>query len=79
MKKLENIKKVDYNKRVIWKGKFPMCREKMNGTRLNPSAFLTNLRVDMPLSKKLCFIFKNQWIKIKNLQSCCDHPGEPGC
>jgi len=31
----------------------------------------------MPLSKKLLLIFKNQWITIKNFQSCCNNPGEP--
>jgi len=61
-----------------------MCREKMSGMRPNSSAFLRNLRLDMPLSKKMWLIFKNQWIpevafwpKMKHFESCCHYPGEP--
>jgi hypothetical protein len=49
----------------------------MNAPKPKSSAFLTNLCIDMPVSKKLLFIFKNQWIKVKNFESCCHHPGEP--
>ena len=42
-------------------------------------AFFTNLGVNMPWSDKLRLLFRNTWIKIKRLQSCCGNPGEPGC
>ena len=42
-------------------------------------AFYTNLGVNMPWSDKLRLLFRNTWIKIKRLQSCCGNPGEPGC
>jgi hypothetical protein len=64
---------------LLGEGRFPMCDEKMKKTKPSSSAFLINLQVDMPLSKKMWLIFKNQWIKIKRFQACCDHPGEPGC
>jgi hypothetical protein len=42
-------------------------------------AFLTNLHVDMPLSKKIWLLFRNNMKKILTLSSCCGHHGEPGC
>ena len=42
-------------------------------------AFLTNLHVDMPLSKKIWLVFRNNMKKIFTLRDCCGHPGEPGC
>jgi hypothetical protein len=41
--------------------------------------FLTNLDVDMPLSKKIWLLFRNNMKKILTLSSCCGHHGEPGC
>ncbi|MCX5811894.1 MAG: hypothetical protein NT178_05035 [Proteobacteria bacterium] len=41
--------------------------------------FLTNLHVDMPLSKKVWLLFRNNMKKILTLSSCCGHHGEPGC
>jgi hypothetical protein len=35
--------------------------------------------VEMPLSKKLWLLLRNNWIKISKFQNCCGHPGEPGC
>ena len=43
------------------------------------SAFLDNLRKPMPLDRKLKLLAANTWIKISIRQSCCGHPGEPGC
>jgi hypothetical protein len=33
----------------------------------------------MPWRDKLRFFFRNNWTKIRNVQDCCGHPGEPGC
>ncbi len=43
------------------------------------NAFLTNMSVKMPLAKKLRLLFRNNWTKISKRQTCCGHPGEPGC
>ncbi len=53
-----------------------MCSESTHGT---PGAFLQNLRAPMPLGRKIHLVFRNSWIKISRGQSCCGHPGEPGC
>jgi hypothetical protein len=45
----------------------------------NPRSFFTNLRINMPWPKKLWLLLRNNWIKIRHFQSCCGHPGEPGC
>jgi len=42
-------------------------------------AILTNVSVPMPLRRKLYLVFRNNLIKIRQRQSCCGHPGEPGC
>jgi hypothetical protein len=42
-------------------------------------AFFTNMSVPMPLYRKLYLVFRNNYIKISRGQSCCGHPGEPGC
>jgi hypothetical protein len=42
-------------------------------------AFLINMSVRMPLHKKFYLVFRNTIIKIVKRQSCCGHPGEPGC
>ena len=44
-----------------------------------PEAFIRNLKQPMPLGKKLALVARNSAIKITRLQSCCGHPGEPGC
>lgn len=44
-----------------------------------PRSFFTNLRAPMPWPKKLWLLLRNNWIKIRRGQSCCGHPGEPGC
>jgi len=43
------------------------------------SMFLTNLHVEMPLSRKIWLLFRNNMKKILTLSSCCGHHGEPGC
>jgi len=45
----------------------------------DPGDFLSNLRKPMPLGEKLRLLGRNLWIKISKRQTCCGHPGEPGC
>jgi hypothetical protein len=40
---------------------------------------MRNLRVPMPLGRKVRLVIRNTAIKAKTRQSCCGHPGEPGC
>jgi len=47
--------------------------------RPSPRSFFTNLGLDMPWSQKAWLLMRNNWTKIKNFQSCCGNPGEPGC
>ena len=42
-------------------------------------AVFTNMKVKMPLHRKLYLVFRNNWIKIWRRQNCCGHLGEPGC
>ena len=42
-------------------------------------AVFTNMKVKMPLHRKLHLVFRNNWIKISKRQDCCGHLGEPGC
>jgi hypothetical protein len=44
-----------------------------------PTAFARNLRVPMPLGRKVRLVMRNIAIKVKTRQGCCGHPGEPGC
>jgi len=41
--------------------------------------FFTNLSGPMPFKDKISLLLRNNAIKMKNQQSCCGHPGEPGC
>lgn len=54
-----------------------MCEEEK--TRPSPRAFFTNLAGPEPLTRKLRLLLRNNWLKLKYLQNCCGHPGEPGC
>ena len=45
--------------------------------RLN--AFFINMSAPMPLHRKLYLLLRNSFIKAWKRQSCCGHPGEPGC
>ena len=42
-------------------------------------SFFTNMSVPMPLHVKLRLLVRNNLIKIARRQSCCGHPGQPGC
>ncbi len=71
MKKLENIpevalwpREVDYNG-VIQERKSPMCREKMNETKPNSSAFVTNLHIEYALVKKIVAYFLESEIEVE--------------
>jgi hypothetical protein len=50
--------------------------EKRSRPSLN--AFLANLRTPMPLGTKIRQFLRN-WLKIRKWDTCCGHPGEPGC
>jgi hypothetical protein len=50
-----------------------------DGNRPSPRAFFTNLQGPAPWYGKLRLLMRNNWIKLKNFQNCCGHPGEPGC
>lgn len=52
-----------------------MCDNK----KPNMRAFFTNLKVEMPLSKKIFLLVKNNFIKISKGKNCCGNYGEPGC
>jgi hypothetical protein len=52
-----------------------MCADK----RPNAKAVIENLKVRMPLFRKLWLVMKNSVLKIKKVQNCCGNPGEPGC
>ena len=41
--------------------------------------FLTNLDQPMPLAEKASKLVRNLWRRIALRQTCCGHPGEPGC
>jgi hypothetical protein len=47
--------------------------------RFDTEAVIRNWKQPMPLPKKLALGLRNTTIKITRLQSCCGHPGEPGC
>ena len=46
---------------------------------LKPQIWITNLKQPMPLTRKLYLLARNNWIRIRHAQTCCGHPGEPGC
>jgi len=43
------------------------------------SSFLTNMNQPMPLPEKLSKLMHNFWRRAVLRQTCCGHPGEPGC
>jgi len=51
------------------------------GKKKRPSMweFFTNLSGPMTVKDKISLLIRNNAIKIRNQQSCCGHPGEPGC
>jgi hypothetical protein len=54
---------------------------KSDSPKKRPSmrAVFTNMKVKMPLHRKLYLVFRNNGIKIWKRQNCCGHLGEPGC
>jgi hypothetical protein len=42
-------------------------------------AIFTNMKVPMPLHRKLYLVLRNNLIKLRKRQGCCGHFGEPGC
>ncbi|MBI2869121.1 MAG: hypothetical protein HYX96_04765 [Chloroflexi bacterium] len=46
---------------------------------MSAGAFLKNLKAPVPLRLKLYLLLRNTGIKVSRRQSCCGHPGEPGC
>jgi hypothetical protein len=51
----------------------------MNRGRPNFRDVFTNLRAPLPWPTKVHLLFRNNWLKIRNLSNCCGHLGEPGC
>ncbi len=41
--------------------------------------FFANLLTPLPTAEKIRLFIKNNLIKLIKRQSCCGHPGEPGC
>ena len=51
----------------------------MGGKRQLTYAFFENLRVQMPLRRKLLLVANNTLTKIRRLRGCCGNYGQPGC
>jgi hypothetical protein len=47
--------------------------------RRSPRVFFTNLNQSMPLPEKTWKLTRNLWRRVLLRQTCCGHPGEPGC
>ena len=54
-----------------------MCQPQPD--RPSPTAFFGNFSGPQPWTEKISLLLKNSWLKISRFQSCCGHPGEPGC
>jgi len=54
---------------------------KSDSPKKRPSlrAVFTNMKVKMPLHRKLYLVFRNNGIKIWRRRNCCGHLGQPGC
>lgn len=54
---------------------------KSDSPKKRPSlrAVFTNMKVKMPLHRKLYLVFRNNGMKIWRRQNCCGHLGQPGC
>jgi hypothetical protein len=48
------------------------------GNRPSWQSFLANLRKPVPLRRKVWLVARN-WLKVRKADTCCGHPGEPGC
>jgi len=42
-------------------------------------AVIRNLRVPMPVGRKVYIVARNMGLRVIRLKTCCGHPGEPGC
>jgi hypothetical protein len=40
---------------------------------------IANLRQPMPLPRKIWLTSRNWFLRVRHLDNCCGHPGEPGC
>ena len=47
--------------------------------RQSMRVFFTNLEQTMPLPEKAWKLTRNLWRRVLLRQTCCGHPGEPGC
>jgi hypothetical protein len=43
------------------------------------SQFFTNMRTPYPAVTKLRLLIRNLSLRLIKRQTCCGHPGEPGC
>jgi hypothetical protein len=41
--------------------------------------FMTNMDQPMPIGEKWSKLIRNLWRRVVLHQTCCGHPGEPGC
>lgn len=54
-------------------------RAKLNDNGKNLSTFARNLREPAVDDLKMRQVAANIWIRVVKRQSCCGHPGQPGC
>lgn len=52
-----------------------MCEERKPDIR----AFFSNMAGPEPLGRKVRLLLRNNFLKLKSMNNCCGHPGEPGC
>lgn len=46
----------------------------------NPVDLLRNWRdSDLPVTRKVRLVVRNNLVKARTRSACCGHPGEPGC
>ena len=45
----------------------------------SPQAVMANLRLPMSVGRKMRLLVRNYWTRLVRRQTCCGHPGEPGC
>jgi hypothetical protein len=59
---------------IVKEGGF-MCGERKPDIR----AFFSNMLGPEPLGRKIRLMLRNNFLKVKSMNNCCGHPGEPGC
>lgn len=52
-----------------------MCEERKPDIR----AFFSNMAGPEPLGRKVRLLLRNNFLKLKSMNNCCGHQGEPGC